>query len=565
MSVAYKLLETGMPILGAWGWLQAFKSGQVKIPDFNEAGDSGTLLHVAMAAGRPFWNGSGLGGDGRTDGFGADPAHEGLLIWLMEQGADPWVFHEGRNAWSEALYRGWPQMMEYLAARPDAPSRAALEGQRVDTGGQNPLPAPVAFALRNDLDALRAWGRAGLSVNLGVAEGRSAGTSARTAEFLKGWVDLGGNVAAPLPDGRSLPLAWSGLTAATRVAMERVWAASSAPEDRPIGDRFKQLLDGFQVPKTLFAHKMRQLQVDPDTPGGDGRPFCQHWLDHHLARPQATSSHVAMILLEPLTVQDRRRAVVAGLRAAAHAPGKTIASLPRPEHLRKLLSLGRLGPVDQALRALADATLDQPAALAMVVEASIDLARSDPAGPLCEPGEPADRDFKGSDSRMRQVAGFWRRWFMEPREGGVLGRGWLALACWAANHVPEAGFPPALAHPFFQAMVEGLDPDARQAAAIVLGCVELRLQIKLGYGKMPADILSQWQEGRLGGWASGVSPCDPSARNAGQAGEILEKALRSDVGRNQDVLDSLFSAMRAARLERSLSSATPRSGPRPRI
>lgn len=544
-STAYKLVSNyGLKPLGPHGWLHSLKTGQIVIPNPNEKGEKGSILDLFLAADRQRW--PRIIGKVENEGFLPDPLHEELVIWLMEKGANPWIRHEGRNAWTEALYRGWPSVMRYLCARPDAPSKRILEQEiiyrdhcwdserRKSTVG---MLAPAAFAERDQIDALKAWAELGFSVNLGMEQELNAGTRARTPEFLSTWADLGGAITEKTPRGTPLKCAWSFSNVAHQVAMERVWAKYQLPDSRPVDERIDEALDLIlkDSPRTLVAHRLRELNLTPLSSEKGGEKMRDRWVEKHLQDPGSTAPAVALMMLEHAPDELVWKVVVKGLREAGNHTSKFF---PTPRQLEALLSSERFGPVSEVLYKLANKVSDCPKAMNRIFGHSRDHIRnltSDCAKQL-------DRKTVKAIDVLKV---YWGEWFFHPDDPPGQHRGWQAFAAWLSSD-DEVSTTFSL----YQAILSATGDYSSKAAEGIDLLIAAQARDDLKRVRFPSALLKQWEEGGKEGWVEGYnlqSQGSTSPTLADEVWEYLIKKHKSFVGR--EVLSSFMAKLSEKRME----------------
>lgn len=517
---AYKIVSRhGFEPLESHGWLHALKGGQITILDFNQEGDRGPLLHLFMGVDRPNWT---LASANEPHPLPPDRAHEDLVIWLMENGADPWVRHEGKNAWSEAIYRGWPSVLRYLKNRPDAPPREVLEQEAIfrnynwpgNTGEVGePLTAPAAFAERNQIDALMAWAGLGFSVNLDMDKPHNAGTRARTPEFLEAWASLGGDIRATTPQGKPLKDAWRSFAAAHQVAMERVWSKYNPQTDRPLGDRIREVLNLVHngSSKTLVAHRMRDLEVSPDSLLEDGTPMWEAWVNTRSKTPPSGAPAVVSMLLEHAPQEIYWQAMVEGLQGATKAFSQ---SFPTSRQLESIVESKKFGPVSQVLYRLADEVMAYPNAMGRLFHLSRKFPRSVLMG-VEELGVEAE------PSSQEDMVDFWAKWFFRVDPNTGRHHGWPAFAAWV-----EMGEEDVSWDPIYSSLLSSTGKFSEQAALGVDLMMVAQARRDVRMGRFPQEILEQWESGGTMGWLEGYDLQKPGGvdlETVAKAWESLSK------------------------------------------
>lgn len=559
-SAAYRLLgRNGLEPLEAHGWLHALQTRQIVIPDYNEQGPQGPLLGLMLSASRPKW--APWKNSEESNSFHPDPPHEELVVWAIENGADPWVRHQGANAWTEAIYRGWPRVMKYLAEHPQAPSKEELEKESIPSfmmhSSNQDFKAPVAFAYRNQLEALQAWSDLGLSVNLGVGTHQSPGVRARTPEFLALWAKLGGDITSTLPDGRPIKSAWPSSNASWQVAMEREWLRHQPKQDRPIDERMAEAVECAQAltSKTLFIHRLKELEVSVSAPGSDGRVLWEVWWDQ-AQDPQgrgvaSTAASVADFLLKAAPDEVVWEALVDGLRrSGAYLRPK---HFPSSVQLKDLILGGRFGTPSQTLRDLATRVAKHPHAMNRLIDSSSGFTQcleltGTPRYALADPESPTYQE------RDLALANFWGEWFFTPSEECPAGQGWISISRWAQEESPRDDS--SLVYRVYQKIMSPENElTQRRAGAELLGALELVRQRTLDYALKPEN-LDKWDAGQLSGWAEGLAVLAPSFPSVpDQIVDLVWDRLEEDCRTSQEslsVLDQIRSRVAQSRLERGL-------------
>lgn len=566
-STAYRLMQANqLEPLEAYGWLHALKTGQIVIPDYNEQGERGPLLSLILSADRPQWG--PWKNDAESIGVYPNPPHEDLVIWAIENGADPWTRHNGNNAWSEALFRGWPKVMKYLANRPDAPPKQELEQEPMPPasvgkryGSTLEFSAPASFAYRNQIEALEAWASLGFSVNLGVGGPRSAGTEAKTPEFLAAWVKLGGDITAPTHRGQPLKAAWNSGTASWRVAMEREWLRHQPKQDRPVDDRLAEAVDfarQFTV-KTLFVHRLKELELTPTTEGSDGRPLWERWWTHSQGTPSivTTTAAVSGFLLESASDEVAWQALVEGLRFSGQDLNPK--QYPSRNQLMDALKNNRFGSPSQALRRLASELMAHPNAMNRLFDASRSLLdelelKEAPRWPVPEKPTYFEQDHR--------LANFWGEWFFEPSKDSPAGRGWLALVPWAQTASMDEN---AISYRVYRRILsEHAGFEERQRGAELIGVLELMRKMKVDR-KLEEDVVQQWHDETLGGWAEGLRGMSPSSPPVQDGLVDMMWSFLEEAGVGSGISEPIRAHIVAERMTRALPQEHSAPAPRPRM
>lgn len=524
-SATYKIVERhGFEPLGSHGWLHGLRTGQLVIPDINEKGGRGSILHLFMGVDRLKWPSLASSVKSEDLHFYPDPPHEALIVWLLDKGADPWERHEGKNAWSEAIYRGWPSVMRYLCARSDAPPREILEQEPIFReyawGGKEPeapleLLAPAAFAERNQVEALKAWAELGLSVNLGVGSDINAGTRARTPEFLKEWVSLGGDITAKLPSGKPLKDAWRFSNTAHQVAMERVWVRHQPPDVRRVDDRIDEALAIILKcsPKTLVTHRLRELGLSASSARENGVLMRDLWAEAHLKNPRRTAPAVALMLLEDASDEVVWEAVVAGLKSAKNAPNQFF---PTPKHLEELLSSNRFGPVSQVLYRLADELTEYPSALDRLFWYSRGHFEK------LFPDTPEAVD-KPAMKRHDILVKYWGQWFFHSDDPPGQSRGWHAFSAWMGAEIRSS-----FSFDIYRSILSASGEHADKAAQGMDLLIAAQAWEDWKKARPCSLLLRQWEEGGTMGWVEGYSLQTPGSAPQGLADAVWKRVLEGN-------------------------------------
>ena len=558
-SAAYQLLKKyGFEPLDAYGWHQALRLGQIVIPDYNEQGESGPILDLILRSGRPSWK--AWKSNEESNDFHPDPNHERLVIWVIENGADPWARYNGSNAWSEAVYRGWPEVMKYLAGRPDAPPKSELEQEGITPAEFNSsspsrpqLGAPAAFAYRNQLEALQAWSDLGLSVNVGVGTDRSAGTEAKTPQFLALWAKLGGDITAPTASGKPLKTAWRSSSASWQVAMEREWLRHQPKQIRPVDECLAEAVEYARssVVKTLFVHKLKELGVSVSTPGSDGKMLWERWWSAGtpFSSISKTTASVADLLLSCAPNEVMWDAMVEGLKKS---------EFPSAKQLEDLVSKGRFGSPADVIRRLATELKEYPVAMRRLFDVSRSVrTRLELMGPArCSLPE----KLTYSDV-IPSLANFWGEWFFTPSIDCPAGQGWKALAQWEVSGPSTEG---SVDHSIYtRIMAPEAGFEERRRGAELLGVMELRRQVKLQFG-LKEEVVDLWKRGSLPGWASGLDDLTPLSPTVPSevVGLVWEQLRKDCMNKSQSLV--VLGLIEAHVAEHRLQAALP-SGSAPSV
>lgn len=440
-SAVYQLFSEGFSTLSPWAWQQCFERGDIRIPDIHETGKRGTLLDVVLeAALQECRAGAGSWSVDKDDGrFEPDTESERLALWLVKQGCDPWTSHLQRDSWHRALELGWSSLMAALAHHPQAPAKAVLESALVPRNPHSTdhqVCAPASFARRNQVHALKAWHQLGFDVNLGVAQGVSAGSEAQTPEFLEAWANLGGAIQARDTAGKSWPERWSFSTAARHIAMEKAWAKFQEGVQASPVDAVEALLAKLPgLGKGRVQHHFQQHQINWSSPDSSGVPLRDRVLERHAKFPESVAGSVVDFALEKATPAQLKATLEAGLRARSGNTKNTV--YPNAEQLASVLVHERLGEDGQVLRALADAIHDQPGGfgLSMLLGASREASRSFAKALDTKPHIAA---ASGYEKALLRAVEFWTPWFCERADDGAM-KGWKAFAAWAIQAASTNG------------------------------------------------------------------------------------------------------------------------------
>ena len=423
-TVAYTLFSTNPAALQARVWQQSWEMGELKWRDPLEDGPKGTFLNV--------WLVHHLS-QKRESFYDYMPSDydENLALWLLEKGVDPWVNYRGETAWEKALDLGWPRLIKALALHAHAPPKDVLGEAVVTLSGGPSLPAPLLFAERNQTEALKAWSELGLDVNMGLAKGQSAGSRAKTPEFIEAWAQAGGDIEAVDERGRKLSQQWSRFPSAHWVAMERAWLAllpERVLDPVELATQLSNELPGLN--KTLLTHRFKRDGLSWDSKTASGASLRSVLLQSFMGNPEGSAFEPSVMAsaLENATPEQAWAAIVAGLRVrSGNANSK---SFPTPAQLASFLSHQE----------------DVPGSLMQLADQVSDVAGGQPLICLFDVAErlrehlPETADLEVVSYSMNPpVRAFWAQWFQEPNEEGVA-KGWPALIKWALKHARENNF-----------------------------------------------------------------------------------------------------------------------------
>ena len=541
-SALYSLLQGGFKHLSAWQLRQALITGEIHLLDPHEHGPYGPLLHQALSIDRPSGRNWSLEkDDGR---FSPDIAHENLVLWLIEQGADPWLNHNGVSAWREAIWRGWPRAIETLRQHPSAPPKEVLESERMSAhdGLQSQAVAshwphaPALFARHNQGEALKAWARAGLDVNLGIGHEGGAGHHAISAAFIKQWGEVGGDLTREDPVGRPLPEAWSHLSVQHRLPMEKLWQAAQKVQQAPIDQRITALLKACRVEgRTMVTHHFRVAGLKPASVDTTGVTVRQRWLEEYVSSPLSYQASTVAFLLESASAAEQDRAVIAGLKTAT---AKERMKFPTPDHLTKLL---KAAPSE-----------DRPQRLKSWVLAAAD-GRLNGFHRMLEVGKEWTGLWPESENSLpsERLAAAWLPWFEESvnAEGDLLV--WKAFGVWmkATNlrtlHANDGTYE------FWRAFVSKASPATLRQGAHLLGLAD-----RLQKGGSPRTFWGQWHPSSESPWTARLDHLWPSQWAPTE--RIFASVLRSLEKEHGANAVAEFSAMvQAQRLREEIASPAP--------
>lgn len=372
MHLAYYLLGKGFAQQGAFEHLHWFRSGQVQLLDPNEMGPRGSLLvswlkhgelclpSVAEVEKDPWV-------------YASDRGVEALAIWLLEQGANPWVEGEEPSlmAWRHALTQGHCALIRALANHPSAPAREVLEAVG-STGvlSTTSLVPPVWFAHTNQVETLRVWAELGFDVNLKVGQG-GPGSRAITPEFLTAWAQVGGKMDA-LEWGRPLPKCWERFPADKKIKMEQVWQAHQPARELSTDEAIGEFLNAVEEPR--FSEKalaevrflLKSLQLKWSSVSSDGRTLQELVQERFFNKPAIISASLARTLFRDGDPALYLKAVVTGVEAQITTHHKSCF----PSSIASVLTDGVLGAPHDAWALLAQQWLDHPLALLRVLQAA---------------------------------------------------------------------------------------------------------------------------------------------------------------------------------------------------
>lgn len=566
-SAVYQLFSEGFSTLSPWAWQQCFERGDIRIPDIHESGKHGSFLDVVLeAALQKCRAGVGSWSVDKDDGrFEPDAESERLALWLVNQGCDPWVPHQQRNSWLRALELGWPSLMAALSQHPQAPAKEVLESACVpraphSTGFQ--VCAPASFARRNQIQALRAWHQLGLDVNLGVAEGPSAGSEAQTPEFLEAWANLGGLVQARDKAGKSWPDRWSFSTAARHIAMEKAWAKFQEGVQVSPVDAVEALLAKLpSMGKGRVQHDLQQHQINWSSPDRSGVPLRDRVLERYAKVPDSVAGSVVEFALEKATPAQLRATLEAGLKA--RGPGAKNTVYPNAEQLTSVLVRERLGDESKALKTLADAIHDQPGGVGfgMLLGASREASRSF-AQELNQ--QPHIAAASGYEKALLRAVAFWTPWFCERADDGAM-KGWKAFAAWALRAVSSNGGGPN--HELWKRLVGAQEPNVLlegknllRASEILRAPPDSEERLDLVWNPGSAQSFQAWTQPLVG--LAGLEASSPDFMRSIEA-PMWEEAFKNN-RRLRSMVEPRLRAEALVTLEDRLPSANT-SAPRPRM
>ena len=382
MFLAYHLLGSGFAQQGAFEHLHWFKSGQVQLIDPNEVGSRGSLLASWLAHGDVALSRFSLDKDPAA--YAPDRGIEALALWLLEQGANPWLEGEepSLTVWKKALAQGHCDLMRALARHPLAPSKQELEAVLLADSWQHVAVAPpVWFAKTNQVESLLAWAELGFDVNLGVGTG-GPGARAISPEFLQAWGKVGGQLDA-LEFGKPLPQTWSGFPAEKKIKMERVWQKYQPARKLSADEAIDEFLLAVDAP--FFARQalsqvrflLQSLKLKWSTQASDGQTLLEKVQDRFFSNPKILSASLARSLFRDGDPDLYLKAVVAGV--GVQEPPTSAASFP--SSLSSVLTDRVLGEPAEAWAILAAQWIDAPVPLLRLMKASYQVEKDE------------DRDF----------------------------------------------------------------------------------------------------------------------------------------------------------------------------
>lgn len=439
-SAIYTLFEKSFYTLSPWSWQQLFERQDIRIPDINEIGDAGSLLDIVLEK-ELAQNNLGQWSIDKDDGrFQPSPETERLALWLIGQGCNPWRLYHERDCWARAVELGWPKLMACLTEHPRAPKKEVLEHVLVPQSrhASTMVPAPASFALKNQVEALRAWKDLGFGVNLGVGSPHSAGRHAQTPEFFTAWAQLGGNAQAKNQDGKTWPQQWHFSSSAKHVSMEKAWAKFQNGLALPPPEAIEVIsAELSKLTKARFLHLVKTHELNWSSQDANGITLRERVLRFHEAKPQAIAGSIVEAALDKATPEQWRNALVIGLRSMT--AGSRNPHFPNMDQLSSALDRGRLGTDDRVtLQTLADGLLDgdHPEGFARLVSASMMTGRT-----FCDELNelPSVQATEQGFNRVKvRSAEFWKPWFAERTEDGVC-KGWKMFAVWAKTSASSNG------------------------------------------------------------------------------------------------------------------------------
>lgn len=566
-SVAYQLMSASFDTLSPSGWHRALKNGDLRLSDPNEEGPQGSFLWMVLSKRK-----EKLDYQKQELNF-PDTEYEGLLLGLVEAGANPWIpcDNDPLAVWKAALIRGLPRFMACLVNHPLAPSREKLESVLLNEGSfsksqRNP---PAQFARWNQADALKGWADLGFNVNLGVGEGKSAGREARSPAFLRAWVESGGAVTSDDTPGVSLPSAWKFTAATQKIAMEREWyrhqKAAVIPVDQAMETYLGLLRERMDFTKGEAVFRLKALGLSLKSVDSQGRTIASRWLPWFLENPRWPDASVAGFLLQELPIGDQEKALIAALLAQKTTYGQR--KYPNDAQFSSFWSSMKPALRAAAFHRVASATRESPFGFAKVLYAVVPWMKERIQEKLLSSDESSFSSGQGDSIKSREMAAeFWAPWFAQtnPRDGGA--QGWLAFAHWSALQTQNTGS--SLHLPLWKSIFEKLDGETLHSGRDVLRLAYLRSAIA---HNADADLQGAWGAENTAPWPSApLSENEgPMSKAALNACTILEQSIDTLVQANGSKAQARWTRFKAFLLERRLEnvleeSPTP-SAHRPRF
>lgn len=561
-SVAYDLFAEKFDGLTAYRWHQAFFRGDIVLHDIQEShAPRGSFLAILLTHVLHARNSLGTWSADNDDGrYAVEPHEESLALWFLEQGCNPWPEGEPLAIWQQAVDLGWPGLMAALVSHPNAPPKAEMEGVILETAPfRSKGPAPAVLCARGQLDALKAWHALGFDVNLGVAEGNSAGALAQTPAMLKAWAQLGGAIRATDAKGRPLPRQWSFSATAKRIAMEKAWATFQDVAPPPPAQSVEQLVETLRgVGKGMAQHEFKQRRVSWDTEDASGVSLRERILREFEASPSRWEGALIHFAMEKATPLQLERALVAGLRR--RGVNDASAEYPNGDQFAAAVASGRLGPVSEVLERLATTLVGvrDGEALGMVTRASASLAGQLGVPELAPLRAPIAEGLSYHKDQVR-ASSFWVPWFQAPGPSGV-SQGWEAFASWARknaqnDHGGQRAFWSAL---FQQLPLEAL----AEGQAFLRGAEALRRRCNTVESLREAwalDHAISWCHALVVAWPDGQPPPHhETARETAWWEEVKESLSEKGFARQQsEALDQALREDRARLLDAAWEQAAP--------